>query len=504
IQKDKDNYELYFAKAKLQLDLGHDDEVITGLKQIASLDRDGNYGRRATMMLAAYDLKQGDIEAAQLKAKEVLAVAPEDEAALLLMSRIEISNKNVDAAVTNLRLILRNNPESDQALVLLAQAYMNSGSTELADDNFRQALAVNPGNSVAALFVANNLMKAKDLDRTEEVLTAALAKATNKEALLQALAQVKILKKDWDGTQAVVDSLRSNKEDTALTLYLNGRISQGQEHYETAIQEYKAALDKSPNLMRALQGLAFSHLKLEQKPQLLEYLNAFIKKNPDQIPSYGVLANLYIQSQDWDKAISTLNKGLESEPKWQGGYSTLASVYLAQNKQDKAIETYQLGIDNTENNTLLMLKMASASEQHGDFDKAKSIYETILEKNPNVEPAINNLASLLTDQFRSEENLQKAQALAARFSSATQPFYLDTYAWTNVLLGNYEKAQNVLERVVSLSPDIAVFNYHLGALYLKQGNKLDAEKYLNIAKSLAEKQNDLATSKKVDELLTSL
>lgn len=504
IEKDKDNYNLYFAKAKLQLDLGHNDEVIAGLKQIARLDSAGNDGRRATIMLAGYDFKQGDLEAAQTKAKAVLAVAPEDEAALLLMARIELIDKNVDAAVTNLRIILRNNPESDQALVLLAQAYINSGSAELADDNFRQALAVNPGNTVAALFVANKLMKEKDLERTEEVLTAALAEATEKEALLQALAQVKILKKDWEGTEKVVDLLRSNKKDTALTFYLNGRISQGQEHYETAIEEYKSALELSPNLTRALQGLAFSYLKLDQKSQLLDYLNAFIDKNPNEIPSYAVLANLYAQEKEWDKATAMLNKGLKSEPKWQGGYSALAAIYITQNETEKAIETYQRGIENIKNNTFLKLQMASASEQNGQFDKAKSIYEDILAKDPNVEPAINNLASLLTDQFRNEENLQKAKVLAARFSSATQPFYLDTYAWINVLLGDYDKAQNVLERVVSLSPDVAVFNYHLGALYLKQDNKLDAEKYLNIAKSLADKQNDTATSKKVDDLLASL
>ncbi|PHS26828.1 MAG: hypothetical protein COA83_02075 [Methylophaga sp.] len=504
IEQDKENYGLYFAKAKLLLDLGRSDGVIAGLEEIASLDADGNDGRRAKMMLAGYDFKQGNVESAQQKVTDVLAVAPEDEAALLLKARIELINKNVDAAVTDLRLILRNNPESDQALVLLAQAYMNTGSTELADDNFRQALIVNPGNTVAALFVANKLMKERDLDRTEEVLTKALATATNKEPLLQALAQVKILKKDWQGTQSVVDSLRVDREDTALTLYLDGQIAQGRENYKDAIEAYKAALVKSPSLMRALQGLGFSYLQLDQKPQLLQYLNAFIEKNPEQIASYGVLANMYSQDKEWDKAIATLNKGLVAEPKWQGGYSALAAVYFSQDNYENAMATYQRGIDNTTNNTLFRLQMASASEQHGDYDKAKLIYEDILAKNPDVEPAINNLASLLTDQFQSEENLQKAKELSARFSSATEPFYLDTYAWTMVLLGEYDKAQTVLERVVSLSPDVAVFNYHLGALYLKQDNKLEAEKYLNIAKSLAEQQNDTAISEKVAELLLSL
>lgn len=501
IAQDKENYELYFAKAKLLLDLGKSDEVIAGLKEIVRLDADGNDGRKAKMMLADNDFKQGNIEAAQAAAKEVLAAAPEDEAALQLMAKIELSNKNIDAAVTDLRLILRNNPESDQALVLLAQAYMSSGSTELADDNFRQALTVNPGNTTAALFVANNLMKEKDLDRTEEVLTKALATATNKEPLLQALAQVKILKKDWQGTQTVVDSLKIDRQDTPLTLYLDGQIAQGQERYSDAIESYKATLEKAPRMIRALQGLAFSYLQLDKKAELLSYLTAFIEKNPNQIASYGVLANLYTQDKDWDKAIATINKALEIAPKWQGGYSTLAAIYVSQNQPEKAMASYQRGIDNIENNTFLILQLASVNEQSGNFEKAKSLYEEILAKDANVEPAINNLASLLSDQFRSDENLQKAKTLSEGFASTTQPFYLDTYAWTRVLLGDLDKTQTILERVVSLSPNVAVFNYHLGALYLKKGNKLEADKYLNIAKSLAEKQNDTALLKKVEDAL---
>ena len=148
--------------------------------------------------------------------------------------------------------------------------------------------------------------------------------------------------------------------------------------------------------------------------------------------------------------------------------------------------------------------MASTYENNAEFDKAKRVYEQVLERDSSVEPAINNLASLLTDQFYSEENVKKAMVLAERFKTATEPYYLDTYAWTNVLLGNFVKAQSVLERVVSLSPNVAIFNYHLGVLHQKQGNKVEAENYLNVAKSLAEKQGDTTIAEKVDELLSSL
>jgi tetratricopeptide (TPR) repeat protein len=134
---------------------------------------------------------------------------------------------------------------------------------------------------------------------------------------------------------------------------------------------------------------------------------------------------------------------------------------------------------------------------------AVSSYEAVLAKDNSVKAALNNLASLLTDHFPSEENLKKALTLSEPFNNATEPYYLDTYAWVNVQLGNLDKAQKILERVVSLSPDVAVFNYHLGALYQKQGAQLDAEKYLTIAKDLAAQQQDSVTAAKVSELLAT-
>jgi Flp pilus assembly protein TadD len=68
-------------------------------------------------------------------------------------------------------------------------------------------------------------------------------------------------------------------------------------------------------------------------------------------------------------------------------------------------------------------------------------------------------------------------------------------------LGQLDKAQSVLDRVVSLAPDVAVFNYHLGALYAELKNSSKAEKYLKIAKELADKQGDKVISEKVIELL---
>lgn len=504
IKQEPKDFELRFGKAELLVAVGRIGMATDVIKEIATLDSEGNAGRKAIIMLAGVAFKKGELEVANTQISEVLSIAPEDEAALLLKARINIADKQFDTAVTDLRIVLRNNPASDEALVLLAQAYMSSGSEELADDNFRQALSVNPSNTIAALSVANSMMKTKDLKRTEEVLLTALDNAKNKAPLLQALAQVRLLKKDWLGTESIIDSLKVDKQETAFTYYLRARISQGQANYEAAVADYRAALEKNSNMVRALQGLASSYLKLDKKPLLLTYLNTYITNNPRKLIGYGMLSSVYVTGKQWAGALRVLEEGVAVEPKWQGGYSRMASVYLAQDKHEQAIASYKRGLEKSPNSNYLILQMASAYEGFSDFSNAKVLYEQVLENDPSVEPAINNLASLLTDQFNSKENIEKALVMVERFKTATEPYYLDTYAWTNILSGKLEKAQLVLERVVSLSPNVAVFNYHLGVLYSKQGNQPDAKHYLTAAKLLADKQGDMNISKMAEDLLATV
>ena len=504
IQQDKSDFELQFSKIKLQLDNDQTDQALEGLQSIAMNDADGNNGRKAEMILANYEFSQGDYDAVQKKLDHVLSAAPEDEAALILKSKINILNNNIDTAVTDLRVVLRNNLESDEAMVLIGQAYLKSGSFGLAEDNFRQALTVNPGNRVAALFVADNLMKSDNLERAEAVIVAALKENPTDSRLLQVLASLKLQNKDWSAVATITDTLRANGNHVAIALYLDGRVLQGQEKYDLALEKYKAALTIEPTMLNALQGLAYSYYELDRKADLIAFLKQLIEDNPTYLNAYTMLTDLYSSDDNWDAVISTLQSGLNEAPQWQSGYLLLAKAYQRQGQAQATLDTYEKGLVAIPESNAIALQLASLYESKGLFEKAKSLYEQVLSRNPNLDVAINNLASLLTDQFRSEENLRKALDISSKFEKSSEPYFMDTYAWVNVQLGQLDKAQSILERVIAKSPEVAVFNYHLGVAYHKQADNVSAEKYLKKAETLAQKQGDDKLLADVVKLLATL
>ena len=80
-----------------------------------------------------------------------------------------------------------------------------------------------------------------------------------------------------------------------------------------------------------------------------------------------------------------------------------------------------------------------------------------------------------------EASLARAKELASKLVKTDQPPLLDTRGWVHYRVGEYDKAVEVLTNVVKKAPDVAVFNYHLGMAYLKQGNGEAAKKYLSKA-----------------------
>lgn len=504
IKGDPDNYELRFYRVILLMENDNREAAQTELEAIIADDPEGLDGIKARIALARIEASEGNRERAEKLIQQVLSIAPGENEALLLRAKLELHKDNTEQAITDLRTVLRNNPESDEALVLLAQAYVKIGSKELAEDSYRQALTVNPYNTVAALSVAKNLMVDNNFDRTEEVLLNALKSNPDETKLLQALTQVRILKKDWAGGTETVDILKGQEGDTALSHLLSGQLYEGQGDFTLAAEEYKSALEADPNMSRALQGLAISLEQLEQHEALVKYLSDFNKKYPDKMDGHAVLAVFYFRSDQPDKAIAVLEGQLSEHSDWTPGYSMLADHYIKTNQPEKAISVFTKGLERSPGNMQIALQLAALHERQGNYIKARSLYEDMLARDNSIDIAANNLASLLTDRFESDESLEQALQLAARFKEATEPFYLDTYAWVNVKTGNLDAAQPILERVVATRGSIAVFNYHLGVLYSKRGNIQQAKKYLDIAYEQAGNQEDTSLMAEIKEVRDDL
>lgn len=496
-----DNQELRFAKIEMLSLQGKQDMMVAELEKIIASEPTSEIGLRARASIAGIKAQDGKFEEAETMVNEVLAISSEHEQALLLKAKLQLRNEQLDPAISNLRVLIRNNASLDEAMVLLAQAYALTGSSELAENSFRQALSVNPSNPQAALSVASILMRGNDLDRTEQVLIRALDGNATNENLLQALAQVRILKRDWAGTQQAIDGLT---ESSALTHLLTAQMYQGLNDNTLAIAEYEAALKLEPDVTRALQQIMAIYYQQDQKDEIVAFLNDHIAEYPELNNGYLVLADYYRMDGNIPDAIATIDKAIAKNEEWTEGYSLKANLHYLNNEPDAAIAAFENGLSKTPENNQLAMQLASTHESKKDYEAARKLYEEVIARDPSIDVAANNLSSLLSEQFESPENLQRALTLSSRFRDSDQPYFADTFGWVNYKLGNYEDARPALEKAASSSDAIALFHYHLGRLYVAMEMPAEAKQSFERAQEMATKDNDEALVGKIGEQLSQL
>ena len=135
---------------------------------------------------------------------------------------------------------------------------------------------------------------------------------------------------------------------------------------------------------------------------MLGYLEEFRAKNPNNMMALSIMASVYSKRGDRDTARQLLEQGLEQDAKWVNGYTALAANNVLQGDPEAAVGSLERGLKALPESSLLKILLASAHEKLDNKDRAVQLYEEVLKANPDHQAVINNLASLLTDEYASD------------------------------------------------------------------------------------------------------
>jgi predicted Zn-dependent protease len=140
----------------------------------------------------------------------------------------------------------------------------------------------------------------------------------------------------------------------------------------------------------------------------------------------------------------------------------------------------------------------------GNYDAAVAYYDALLNKNENLDIAINNLAVILAENYSSADKLTRAGLLAEKLKDSTQPYYRDTYAWVLIKQEKVSDGLKILNKLIISKPNIPVFRYHLGVAYNKMGNNSSAINEIKQALELSKKTGDSFDKKSAEILLADI
>lgn len=409
----------------------------------------------------------GYIEQAKHFYEKSYALDESNNQAVIHLARIEALQGDINKAISRIRQQLLKGDNSG-LMMELGNIYYYAKKEKEALDWYQKSLSYDPSNVQALEKIVRHFEKNKKLTKAIDLVRNYINTHSN---------------------NSKVHLLASN-------LYIQNR------QHDKAIVEMKLALknsaNKAPILFKQAQMLTY----LGQNEKAKKSLEYAISLDKNQIAAYPFLIKLYSQDNQTEKALELVN---DIESKVFPAYlisQFKGDIYL-QNDEEKALYFYQESvkdklnkpalvglftlynkqksyadidvllsswINDNPNDLDMILALAENYKRSGQLNKALTLYDKHLVKNPQNIALLNNAAmSNLT-----VNNIEKAHDLAKR-AYAISPEnvnIIDTSALVELALGNANKALSLLRYANTLDYDNAEIKYHL-ALTL---DKLDRRK----------------------------
>ncbi len=275
-----------------------------------------------------------------------------------------------------------------------------------------------------------------------------------------------------------------------------GRVYQAEGRHVEALDAFRQGFAADKKSALALTGMVQSYLALKQPEEAVQLLKSQIKESPKDVYAYNLLGEVYAYEKIGPKAEQSFLEATQLRQDWTLPYLNLSRLMVAESKHDRAIAVLKRGLEHVPHDATLQLTLASAQQATKDIDGAIKTYRSVLEHNPKLDLAANNLAALIADfKYKDPQNLDNALQIAQRFQNSENPFYLDTLGWLHYRKGDYSLAVVFLTKAVEGRPENADINFHLGMAYYKSGNAQDARRYLEKAVAAANNAELVAEAK---------
>ncbi len=183
-----------------------------------------------------------------------------------------------------------------------------------------------------------------------------------------------------------------------------------------------------------------------------------------------------MEQGDWQKAESLLRKATEIDPNNSQAWGLLVTTLVRQEKWKEAEKlTAKIKDEKTKAETLLIL--ADIAYTQRNWEKAKELYEQVIELDPNNAVALNNYGYMLAELGEKLGEAEKMITKAIKLRPQ-EPAFWDSLGWVYYQRGEYKKAFQWVEKAVKAQPHDPELRYHMGMIYWKLGDREKALKEL--------------------------
>jgi tetratricopeptide (TPR) repeat protein len=159
------------------------------------------------------------------------------------------------------------------------------------------------------------------------------------------------------------------------------------------VRELQARLDKDPNDLEALQGLAAMFFQINDFKKSGEYLARYVALRPDDSEALLQLANIHFDGKEWSQARELYTRYLAANPGRSDILSDLGVTYRELGQFDRAVELFHQAQKLAPDNWQAFFNEAVVlAFNQKKYDEARQVLDKLRKLQPN-NPDVSRLAT---------------------------------------------------------------------------------------------------------------
>jgi tetratricopeptide (TPR) repeat protein len=239
------------------------------------------------------------------------------------------------------------------------------------------------------------------------------------------------------------------------------RLDQGQ--HDTAIADFRAALEFDPKCWRALHNRGVTLAQSGKFAEAFDDITGVIQLNPQFAKAYSNRATLYVQAGDFEKALADYQAALAIDSALSPALVGRGRVCHMTGKLEEALESFNAAVEQENANAETVCSRGDLLVDLGRYSEALEDYTRAIDLDPKFEHAYRNGAWLLAtcpdDSIRDADGAIKGAEAALNCGYGERHAALDTLAAALANAGRFEEAVGTLQQAIEIAPEEAVPAY---------------------------------------------
>ena len=421
-------------------------------------------------LLGDFYLSTGQTERALSEYASLLQEHKNDLTLIKIYISVLLQENRIDEASRLTDEILKSNSKDVEALIAKGRILIVRRKGSDAIQPLESAIKSEPDNAAAHYFLALAADQTGDTTRRENELREAVRLQPNFTEAQAALGTVALRKGDWETLRSTAEAVLKTQPRSPQGYIMRAIAEASRKDVANAEADFKRAIEVAPDNPVGYLRLGEFNLSQHRYQQADQLLEQALARDPNSAQAMqSLIASGVTQKLPTSRLMARLHAQIAKAPNNSAFYVLLGSLEAQTRDFPNAVQHLQKALDLDKNNSAAFAMLAQVQSASGASQQAIATYNLWIQKNPkDVRPYIllGSLEELNHNWQKAQQMYQKALDISPDYPVAANDLaysMLEHGGNTDVALSLAQVARRGMQDSPNSADTLAWAYYHKGA-----------------------------------------